>query len=90
MRTRNDRGDDRVGHWFCDGAGLDPPGLRRHPSARDHRIISGLLDERLAALPLRCQPKSRPPRTPFNPGPAAPEPDVTAVAAHLRCSSGRV
>ncbi|MFJ9721949.1 hypothetical protein ACIRP3_04285 [Streptomyces sp. NPDC101209] len=49
----NDRGDDRVGHWYYDGAGLDYLGCDWHPSVHDHRIISGLLDERLAALPLR-------------------------------------
>ncbi|WP_458248894.1 SGNH/GDSL hydrolase family protein [Streptomyces sp. MAI_2237] len=53
VRTRNDRGDDRVGHWYYDGAGLDYLGCDWHPSVHDHRIISGLLDEHLAALPLR-------------------------------------
>lgn len=51
-RTRNTRGDDRVGHWYYDDPALDHLGCDWHPSAADHRIISGLLDDRLAALPL--------------------------------------
>ncbi|MER8007825.1 SGNH/GDSL hydrolase family protein [Streptomyces sp. NPDC094149] len=53
VRTRNEQGDDRVRHWYYDGADLDHLGCDWHPSVHDHRIISGLLDDRLAALPLR-------------------------------------
>ncbi|MFJ9147597.1 SGNH/GDSL hydrolase family protein [Streptomyces sp. NPDC102270] len=51
-RTRNARGDERVGHWYYDDTALDHLGCDWHPSVRDHRIISGLLDDRLATLPL--------------------------------------
>ena len=51
-RTRNTRGDDRVGHWYYDDPALDHLGCDWHPSARDHRIISGQLADRLAALEL--------------------------------------
>ncbi|WP_283948094.1 hypothetical protein [Streptomyces panaciradicis] len=40
-------------HCYYDGAGLDYRGCDWHPSVHDHRIISGLLGEHLAALPLR-------------------------------------
>ncbi|KOG42628.1 acetyl xylan esterase [Streptomyces resistomycificus] len=53
VRERNRRGDDRVGHWFYDDPGLDRLGCDWHPSLNDHRIISGLLDDHLATLPLR-------------------------------------
>ncbi|MFF0018848.1 SGNH/GDSL hydrolase family protein [Streptomyces sp. NPDC005374] len=51
-RTRNTRGDDRVGYWYYDDPGLDHLGCDWHPSAHDHRIISGLLEDHLTALPL--------------------------------------
>ncbi|MDH6454808.1 MULTISPECIES: SGNH/GDSL hydrolase family protein [unclassified Streptomyces] len=51
-RTRNARGDQRVGHWYYDDPSLDHLGCDWHPSARDHRIIAGLLEDRLATLPL--------------------------------------
>ncbi|MEU1476697.1 SGNH/GDSL hydrolase family protein [Streptomyces sp. NPDC005760] len=51
-RTRNARGDERVGYWYYDDPALDHLGCDWHPSARDHRLISGLLDDRLATLPL--------------------------------------
>jgi lysophospholipase L1-like esterase len=49
---RNALGDDRVSHWYYDNPGLDRLGCDWHPSLHDHRIISGLLDQHLAALPL--------------------------------------
>ncbi|MEU0744189.1 SGNH/GDSL hydrolase family protein [Streptomyces sp. NPDC006134] len=52
VRDRNARGDDRVGYWYYDDPGLDRLGCDWHPSLRDHRIISGLLDRYLATLPL--------------------------------------
>ena len=53
VRTRNAEGDGRVGYWYYDDPALDHLGCDWHPSAQDHRIISGLLDDHLAALPLR-------------------------------------
>ncbi|GAA2432765.1 SGNH/GDSL hydrolase family protein [Streptomyces glaucus] len=52
VRDRNARGDDRVGYWYYDDPGLDRLGCDWHPSLHDHRIISGLLDQHLATLPL--------------------------------------
>ncbi|MDX2824842.1 SGNH/GDSL hydrolase family protein [Streptomyces ipomoeae] len=52
-RTRNGQGDHRVGYWYYGDADLDHLGCDWHPSARDHRIISGLLTDYLATLPLR-------------------------------------
>ncbi|MET9440641.1 SGNH/GDSL hydrolase family protein [Streptomyces sp. NPDC006610] len=52
VTDRNARGDDRVGYWYYDDPGLDRLGCDWHPSLRDHRIISGLLDQYLATLPL--------------------------------------
>jgi lysophospholipase L1-like esterase len=52
VQERRRRGDDRVSHWYYDDPGLDRLGCDWHPSARDHRIIAGLLADRLAALPL--------------------------------------
>ncbi|MFI0538059.1 SGNH/GDSL hydrolase family protein [Streptomyces sp. WSLK1-3] len=52
-RTRNARGDERVAHWYYDDPALDHLGCDWHPSAADHRVISGLLDQYLASLPLR-------------------------------------
>ena len=53
VQDRNARGDDRVGYWYYDDPALDHLGCDWHPSAQDHRIISGLLDDYLATLPLR-------------------------------------
>ncbi|MFI0168582.1 SGNH/GDSL hydrolase family protein [Streptomyces sp. NPDC017095] len=50
--ARNARGDDRVGYWYYDDPGLDRLGCDWHPSLHDHRIISGLLDQYLATVPL--------------------------------------
>ncbi|MDT9681074.1 SGNH/GDSL hydrolase family protein [Streptomyces sp. TRM76323] len=52
VEERNARGDDRVGYWYYDDPGLDRLGCDWHPSLRDHQIISGLLDQYLATLPL--------------------------------------
>lgn len=49
---RNGQGDDRVGFWHYGDAALDYLGCDWHPSAGDHRIISGLLTDYLATLPL--------------------------------------
>ncbi|MCX4705879.1 SGNH/GDSL hydrolase family protein [Streptomyces sp. NBC_01373] len=52
VQERNRQGDDRVRHWYYDDPGLDHLGCDWHPSLNDHRIISGLLDDCLAGLPL--------------------------------------
>ncbi|MFI6209035.1 SGNH/GDSL hydrolase family protein [Streptomyces sp. NPDC051041] len=52
VRERNAQGDDRVSYWYYDDPGLDRLGCDWHPSLHDHRIISGLLDQHLATLPL--------------------------------------
>ncbi|MEU0075715.1 SGNH/GDSL hydrolase family protein [Streptomyces sp. NPDC006332] len=52
VERRNRRGDHRVSHWYYDDPGLDHLGCDWHPSLNDHRIISGLLDDHLATLPL--------------------------------------
>ncbi|MEO3755002.1 SGNH/GDSL hydrolase family protein [Streptomyces sp. B6B3] len=49
---RNGQGDDRVSYWYYDDPALDRLGCDWHPSLHDHRIISGLLDDHLATLPL--------------------------------------
>ncbi|WP_217237989.1 SGNH/GDSL hydrolase family protein [Streptomyces sp. AC555_RSS877] len=53
VQERNRRGDGRVRHWYYDDPGLDFLGCDWHPSVADHRIVSGLLDDHLAGLPLR-------------------------------------
>ncbi|NEY35140.1 acetylxylan esterase [Streptomyces sp. PRKS01-65] len=50
--TRNARGDDRISYWYYDDPRLNRLGCDWHPSLQDHQIISGLLDQHLAALPL--------------------------------------
>ncbi|MFD7772038.1 SGNH/GDSL hydrolase family protein [Streptomyces sp. NPDC059787] len=52
VEDRNARGDDRISYWHYDDPGLDRLGCDWHPSLRDHQIISGLLDQHFAALPL--------------------------------------
>ncbi|MFI1952971.1 SGNH/GDSL hydrolase family protein [Streptomyces xinghaiensis] len=52
VRNRTVRGDDRVGYWYYDDPALDRLGCDWHPSLGDHRIISGLLGQYLATLPL--------------------------------------
>ncbi|WP_207931168.1 SGNH/GDSL hydrolase family protein [Streptomyces sp. 8K308] len=53
VEVRGRRGDRRVGYWYYDDPALDHLGCDWHPSAHDHRIISGLLDAYVATLPLR-------------------------------------
>ncbi|MER5209611.1 SGNH/GDSL hydrolase family protein [Streptomyces sp. NPDC002838] len=53
VQERNRRGDNRVRYWYYDDPDLDRLGCDWHPSVKDHRIISGLLNNYLAALPLR-------------------------------------
>jgi lysophospholipase L1-like esterase len=53
VQARNRRGDSRIRSWHYDSAGLDHLACDWHPSAHDHRILSGRLDDCLAALPLR-------------------------------------
>ncbi|WP_255948616.1 SGNH/GDSL hydrolase family protein [Streptomyces odontomachi] len=52
VADRNQRGDDRIGYWYYDDPSLDRLGCDWHPSVHDDRIISGLLDDYLATLPL--------------------------------------
>ncbi|MCX5416130.1 SGNH/GDSL hydrolase family protein [Streptomyces sp. NBC_00059] len=52
VQERNARGDGRIVHWYYDDPALDRLGCDWHPSLHDHRIISGLLDQKLATLPL--------------------------------------
>ncbi|WP_405690046.1 SGNH/GDSL hydrolase family protein [Streptomyces sp. NBC_01185] len=52
VEERSARGDRRIGHWHYDDPGLDRLGCDWHPSLQDHRIISALLDQKIAALPL--------------------------------------
>ncbi len=51
-QKRNAQGDARIGNWYYDDPALDRLGCDWHPSLHDHRIISGLLDDYLATLPL--------------------------------------
>ncbi|MGY0055562.1 SGNH/GDSL hydrolase family protein [Streptomyces sp. LZ34] len=53
VQGRNRRGDTRVRYWYYDDPALDRLGCDWHPSSHDHRIISGQLNDCLAALPLR-------------------------------------
>jgi lysophospholipase L1-like esterase len=52
VRDRNRQGDGRVGYWYYDDPRLDRLGCDWHPSLADHRIVSGLLHDHLAGLPL--------------------------------------
>lgn len=45
-------GDHRVYYWYYDSPSLDHLGCDYHPSVHDDKIISGLLDTFIAALPL--------------------------------------
>ncbi|MFE9746836.1 cellulose binding domain-containing protein [Saccharothrix saharensis] len=49
---RNARGDDRVRFWNYDNPGLDRLGCDWHFSLNDHRLISGLLNDYIATLPI--------------------------------------
>jgi lysophospholipase L1-like esterase len=53
VRDRTSRGDHRVYYWYYDDPSLDHLGCDWHPSLHDDRIISGLLDNFIATLPLR-------------------------------------
>ncbi len=52
VEDRNAQGDNRVAHWDYGDAPLDYLGCDWHPSTSDHRILSGLLSDRLASLPI--------------------------------------
>ncbi|MGV9361094.1 cellulose binding domain-containing protein [Amycolatopsis sp. NPDC003731] len=52
VTDRNARGDSRVRFWNFDDPRLDHLGCDWHFSRNDHRIISGLLTDYLATLPL--------------------------------------
>jgi lysophospholipase L1-like esterase len=52
VQDRNAQGDDRVTDLDYGNAPLDLLGCDWHPSANDHRILSGLLGDRLAGLPI--------------------------------------
>lgn len=49
---RNSQGDDRVSYWYYGNASLDYLGCDWHPSTSDHQILSGLLNDHIATLPL--------------------------------------
>jgi lysophospholipase L1-like esterase len=53
VADRNSRGDHRVVYWYYDDPNLDRLGCDWHPSVHDDNIISGLLDNFIATLPLR-------------------------------------
>ncbi|MET8945826.1 SGNH/GDSL hydrolase family protein [Streptomyces sp. NPDC004542] len=53
VEERNRQGDERVRYWYYDDPRLDHLGCDWHPSAGDHRVISGLLLDYLTGLPLR-------------------------------------
>ncbi|MCE6994966.1 cellulose binding domain-containing protein [Saccharothrix sp. S26] len=52
VTERNARGDNRVRFWNYDNPGLDRLGCDWHFSLADHRLISGLLNDYIATLPL--------------------------------------
>lgn len=52
VRTRSTQGDQRIHHWYFGDASLDLLACDWHPSARDHRTLSGLLLDRLSSVPL--------------------------------------
>ncbi|MEU5259799.1 SGNH/GDSL hydrolase family protein [Amycolatopsis sp. NPDC021455] len=52
VTDRNTRGDSRVRFWNFDDPRLDHLGCDWHFSRNDHRIISGLLTDYIATLPL--------------------------------------
>lgn len=52
VRDRNSQGDSRVRYWYYDDPALDRLGCDWHFSARDHRLISGLLADYVSKLPL--------------------------------------
>ena len=48
----NSQGDSRVRYWYYEDPSFDRLGCDWHFSLRDHRIISGLLNNYITALPL--------------------------------------
>ena len=52
VQDRNNAGDSRVRYWYYDDPSLDRLGCDWHPSAHDHQVISGLLNNFIATLPL--------------------------------------
>ena len=52
VADRNAQGDTRVVSWYYDDPNLDRLGCDWHPSAHDDQIISGLLNQFIAGLPL--------------------------------------
>ncbi|WP_202919138.1 cellulose binding domain-containing protein [Saccharothrix deserti] len=52
VQDRNAQGDSRVRYWYYDDPSLDRLGCDWHFSLRDHRVISGLLTDYIATLPL--------------------------------------
>ncbi|QNP71291.1 SGNH/GDSL hydrolase family protein [Streptomyces roseirectus] len=52
-RTRSTQGDHRVHHWYYGDAALDLLACDWHPSLQDHRLLSGLLLDRVSTLRLR-------------------------------------
>lgn len=52
VKDRNNHGDNRVVYWYYDDPNLDRLGCDWHPSVHDDAIISGLLDNFIATLPL--------------------------------------
>lgn len=52
VTDRNAMGDKNVYYWYYDSPNLDHLGCDFHPSLHDDQIISGLLDNFIATLPL--------------------------------------
>lgn len=52
VTDRNARGDQNVYYWYYDSPNLDHLGCDWHPSLHDDQIISGLLNNFIATLPL--------------------------------------
>ena len=52
VQDLNSQGDSRVFYWYYDSPSLDHLGCDFHPSVHDDRIISGLLNNFIATLPL--------------------------------------
>ncbi len=53
VQERNSAGDSRIRYWYYSEAGLDYLGCHFHPSAHDHEVVAGRLDDFIATLPLR-------------------------------------
>jgi hypothetical protein len=52
VTDRNAMGDKKVYYWYYDSPSLDHLGCDWHPSLHDDQIISGLLNNFIATLPL--------------------------------------